>query len=985
MRRTLCAIAVAALGMGAAVATPSAEATTTTTPPTPVWGFSDTHVHQFANLAFGGLLLWGESFTQDDSLETALPWDDWTPGHAGDVVDATGTPYGLQGCPALIPPFPSKCVRHSEVLHADCAAGTGVDVLHQCNGFFVHGPGGLGDLVNNFATKSLGHNVGGYPEFDGWPRYNNVTSQQVYYDWLRRAYSGGLRLMVMLAVNNETLCKLGAHIAAYGCEDMPAVDRQIQAAHDLEAFVDAKSGGPGQGWYRIVTTPLEARTAIANNKLAVVLGIEVDSLFDCKKHSTCTASDIHDNVQGYYNKGVRHVFPVHLTDNGYGGTAIYDDTFAFNTKIVSNDWWDYATSCPTGVDFHLGTIDTLNDIGGIPIIGDWFNQFLGGFTNLAGSIPPRAPAGSNCNSRTLSPAGQTLVHELIDHHMIIDVDHMDAPTFNSTMNIAETEHYPGIAAGHTGIVPTGNSGSGRHEGNKTLAQLERIRDIGGVVSIHLNQGDRTKVKEYRRGVTAPVAFDCGNSDQSWAQVYLYAVDHMNGGAVGIGSDFNGLSGEPAPRFNGNGHNDACGNDYDPGYTPTGGVSYPITPFALPGSIGKMSIGTRTFDYDDDGLANIGLYPDFIADLRSQGMSNADLTPLFRSAEAYIEMWEKTEDETAPDVSCDTPDPDWHPANVSLTCTASDYPSGLASAADSSFVLATTVAAGSETSTAATGSRNVCDKRGNCVLVGPFTPIKVDRKAPVVTCTPPDTNWHASDVVVPCSSTEGGSGLLNADDALFSLSTSVAAGTETASASTGTRTICDGVGNCSVGGPYTAKVDKKAPVITITQPAATDYLHNTTLTLGYGVTDGGSGVAMVVPTLDGASSVAGHGLLTGQAIDLLTEVPAGSHTFLVQAADSVGNMSSLPVVFSVVVTPGVLADELAHFRANGQISKQGTFTSLETKLAQAAAARAAGTCAVAASTYQAFINEVEAQTGKSIDMQSAAILIADAQYLITHCP
>jgi hypothetical protein len=29
--------------------------------------------------------------------------------------------------------------------------------------------------------------------------------QQMYYRWLERAYRGGLRLMVMLAVNNEVI------------------------------------------------------------------------------------------------------------------------------------------------------------------------------------------------------------------------------------------------------------------------------------------------------------------------------------------------------------------------------------------------------------------------------------------------------------------------------------------------------------------------------------------------------------------------------------------------------------------------------------------------------------------------------------------------------------------------------------------------------------------------------------------------------------
>jgi hypothetical protein len=76
------------------------------------------------------------------------------------------------------------------------------------------------------------------------------------------------------------------------------------------------------------------------------------------------------------------------------------------------------------------------------------------------------------------------------------------------------------------------------------------------------------------------------------------------------------------------------------------------------------------------------------------------------------------------------------------------------------------------------------------------------------------------------------------------------------------------------------------------------------------------------------------------MNLLTGVPAGPHTFLVQAADAVGNMSSLPVAFSVIVTPAVISAEVTHFRS---------------------------------------------QTGKSIAPAAAAILIADAQYLMTHCP
>ena len=62
---------------------------------------------------------------------------------------------------------------------------------------------------------------------------------------------------------------------------------------------------------------------------------------------------------------------------------------------------------------------------------------------------------------------------------------------------------------------------------------------------------------------------------------------MNGGAVGIGSDFNGLAGEPAPRFG----PDACDGDRSNPYNPAAGISYPLTPFGGGAPLGQMHIGT----------------------------------------------------------------------------------------------------------------------------------------------------------------------------------------------------------------------------------------------------------------------------------------------------------------------------------------------------------------------------------------------------------
>lgn len=68
-----------------------------------------------------------------------------------------------------------------------------------------------------------------------------------------------------------------------------------------------------------------------------------------------------------------------------------------------------------------------------------------------------------------------------------------------------------------------------------------------------------------------------------------------------------------------------------------------------------------------------------------------------------------------------------------------------------------------------------------------------------------------------------------------------------------------------------------------------------------------------------------------------------------------------------------------------IRNQGLANSLMSKLNAAASARDRGNCQTAADNYGAFIHELQAQLGKGIDAGAAQIMIADAQYLIAHCP
>jgi hypothetical protein len=90
-------------------------------------GGADLHNHQFAHLGFGGVeFLWQPI----GPIDQAVPW---------------------------------------------C---TGADGL-----------GGVGEIIGTFVKfayklpgAGLGHHVGGWPKFDGWPRWDSITHQTVHMD-----------------------------------------------------------------------------------------------------------------------------------------------------------------------------------------------------------------------------------------------------------------------------------------------------------------------------------------------------------------------------------------------------------------------------------------------------------------------------------------------------------------------------------------------------------------------------------------------------------------------------------------------------------------------------------------------------------------------------------------------------------------------------------------------------------------------------------
>jgi microsomal dipeptidase-like Zn-dependent dipeptidase len=573
-------------------------------------GYADMHAHMFGELAHGGQVLAGKAYDPNGGASSAL---------------------------SLLGDF-------------------------SIHGAHVIGPGGLLQDSLGIGTQDGALNNFGAPYFTDWPTWTTTTHQQMYYRWLERAYHGGLRLMVMLAVTNEALCLSKNGINDASCRNsmlppsqltdldqfdnrfqpltatppsLPPIERQLQRAYQFEDFIDQQAGGTGLGWFRIVKTPAEARSAISAGKLAVVLGIEVDHPFGCRDGGPCTEQTISDAVDKYYAKGVRHLFPVHNFDNQFGHPAAWQDGINVGNRVATGHWWSVEDCGGQGYGFKFSNL----------------TQFFIGLLGFGGLGDPGYPSNQiSCHAQGLTPLGTALLNKLKDKGMIIDIDHMSNKSLDATLTWAEANDYPVVASHglffelHNQTYISGES-AGRHERLRTLNQLTRIKNVGGMVTVMLKDdvqdtGNKGKVAPapYQNGT---VPQNCIHSTKTLADALQYAVDKM-GGPVAFGSDFNGIAGHIGPRFG----TDACGGD--------GAVLQEIFhliqlregnklqyPFTLPGfgTFDKQVTGKKTFDFNVDGLAHVGLLPDMVKDLLNIGV---DADDIFNSAEGYVKVWEKAE-------------------------------------------------------------------------------------------------------------------------------------------------------------------------------------------------------------------------------------------------------------------------------------------------------------------------------------------------------
>lgn len=569
-------------------------------PDTRLKGWVDLHTHPMSNIAFGGKLFHGAP-----SVGSLMP-----------AVQMPGDPQ----CQ-----FDNRATSIAEALSQD-GPTRGDPIQSQCGDFIRRG------LINAIESNIDDANVapigsGGYPNFTHWPKWNDVTHQKMWIAWIRRSWEGGQRVMVALSHNNRTLAELlggGGPISGVR-NDKASSDLQIE---EIKTLVAANSD-----FMAVARTPAELHSIVQGGRLAVVLGVEIDKIGDFDTNAPPSTGLIDAEINDLYAQGVRYILPIHLTDNAFGDTAIYEPLFNIVNYRENGSFWT------------VGCAAEADEIGFRSVS---FPSILNPFIPPGMPTPPTAP---NClipkpvgpfftghiNTRTpngLTSVGEYTLRALMRRGIIIDIDHMSNRAANRTLTIAN-----GIAGGGYPVT-SGHSGIRNRlieersaENSRTTTQLARIACLGGMFGLGTDGARAVNwTTEYARGYDvmrrafAPNGV-CPNADPLGGTSFL-----------GLGTDANSLVKTPRPPT------------FEPGgaprftdiYNPNNPLNQGIPPLI------RSTEGTRTWDYNTNGVAHYGMFLDFLRDVRTlpanttmNGRQIVDDQMMF-GAERFYRMWLKSD-------------------------------------------------------------------------------------------------------------------------------------------------------------------------------------------------------------------------------------------------------------------------------------------------------------------------------------------------------
>jgi microsomal dipeptidase-like Zn-dependent dipeptidase len=428
----------------------------------------------------------------------------------------------------------------------------------------------------------------GYPDFATWPSWCSILHQQMWVDWIERAHQGGLNIMVALAVSNH--CIGSASKGKGPLDDEHVMLNCIQGIKDLVAH---------STFMEIALTPQDVRRIVASGKLAVILGSEMDNIgnfynpADHYAKATFNPTPTNEQVQTELDKlwglGIRYIFPVHLMNNVFGGTAIFLSTLNVASKFSTGTEWvpEEVSTKESGIAFHLQQPGI-----GLNPIAKMFMPLL-----LPKNINPgrkknytfwdTIPGFGHRNSLGMTDRGRFAIRYMMKKGFLIDIDHMSEKMANEVLDIAIANDYP-LNSGHN--FPRGKNGN---EAGRTLKQYAQLKKLGGMIGL-----------------------GHGNNASDFVYHYHEVAQIMGYTHMAFGTDVGGFSALPQ-------RDESIHLVYDSTFT-------------------RCKTGNRTWDINTDGVAHYGLLSDYVRSWPLAGMTPKEKQVFMSSAEDFTQMWEKCE-------------------------------------------------------------------------------------------------------------------------------------------------------------------------------------------------------------------------------------------------------------------------------------------------------------------------------------------------------
>jgi hypothetical protein len=392
---------------------------------------------------------------------------------------------------------------------------------------------------------------------------------------------------VNLFVDNEGLCKT-IPVRENSCNDMDSVRLQRKRIFELQDYIDAQYGGPGKGFFRIVTDPFEARRVANDGKLAVVLASRSRG---CSAAASTTAS----------RSATRRASTASSTRSTTSASARWRSSTSSTTRSAASPatpgrparrqhqnrqetgrYWDMRTCDSEGPASTTVEQTTTGPARQDAIFGATF----GSTPLLEPGSRAAVPGRPHCNNLGLSDLGEHLVRRMLGKGMIIDPDHLGV--YAAARLLASSR-------------PSATPASSHRTPWSTPDAEKRILNTGGFI---------TPVRRRLDVLRQEVPRAAGRRAPALARDLGLRRRRQRSRQAG-----------PA----------AARRRAEPGHVPLQVLRRLVT-------FERQLSGERTFDINKEGVAHYGLYADWFEDLRRSPATRS--SPTCPGRDSYLRTWER---------------------------------------------------------------------------------------------------------------------------------------------------------------------------------------------------------------------------------------------------------------------------------------------------------------------------------------------------------